>query len=89
MKVNDLLVWRNSGEAIEGSIPENIDVMSTEKILVPDIADSASFALDETGEYTFTSGYGITIKNNRAESPKYILVLQSQLGPKDGRMGGR
>ena len=36
--------------------PKNIEVMQTSKILVPDIADHASFALDETGEFAFTSG---------------------------------
>jgi hypothetical protein len=55
--------------------PKNIDVMHTTKILVPDIADHASFALDETGKYAFTSGYGITLKSIVAESPKYILGL--------------
>ena len=55
--------------------PKNIDVMRTAKILVPDIADRASFALDESGEYAFTSGYGITLKDTVAESPKYILGL--------------
>jgi hypothetical protein len=42
---------------------------------VPDIAARASFAMDELGEYTFTSGYGITFKNTIKESPKYILGL--------------
>jgi hypothetical protein len=55
--------------------PKNIDVMSTPKILVPDIADRASFALDEAGEYAFTSGYGITLKPNITEAPKYVLGL--------------
>ena len=55
--------------------PKNIDVMHTSKILVPDIADHASFSLDETGEYAFTSGYAITLKSSVAESPKYILGL--------------
>jgi hypothetical protein len=55
--------------------PKNIDVMSASKILVPDIADRASFALDETGKYAFTSGYGITFKGDVAESPKYVLGL--------------
>jgi hypothetical protein len=55
--------------------PKNIEVMRAEKILVPDIADNASFALDETGNYVFTSGYGITLKSHVAESPKYILGL--------------
>jgi len=55
--------------------PKNIDVMQTSKILVPDIADHASFALDEAGEYAFTSGYGIILKSSVVESPKYILGL--------------
>jgi hypothetical protein len=55
--------------------PKNIEVMNTRKILVPDIADRASFALDETGEYAFTSGYGIILKEKVIESPKYILGL--------------
>jgi len=54
---------------------QNIDLMLQPKILVPDIADRASFALDEAGEYAFTSGYGITFKSSVAESPKYILGL--------------
>ncbi len=49
--------------------------MKSPKIIVPDIADRSSFALDETGEYAFTSGYGIIIKDAIAESPKYILGL--------------
>lgn len=60
--------------------PKNIEVMKTPKILVPDIADRASFALDERGEYAFTSGYGIIFKGTVAESPKYILgLLNSRL----------
>jgi hypothetical protein len=55
--------------------PKNIDVMQNPKILVPDIADRASFALDESGDYAFTSGYGITLRPNVKESPKYILAL--------------
>ena len=55
--------------------PKNIEVMKTSKILVPDIADRASFALDERGEYAFTSGYGIILKGAVTESPKYLLGL--------------
>ena len=55
--------------------PKNIDVMQNPKILVPDIADRASFALDEGGDYAFTSGYGITMRPDVKESPKYILAL--------------
>jgi hypothetical protein len=60
--------------------PKNIEVMSTAKILVPDIVERASFALDEGGDYAFTSGYGITLKPVVAESPKYLLgLLNSQV----------
>ncbi len=59
---------------------QNIDLMLLPKILVPDIADGASFALDETGNYAFTSGYGITLKTKVQESPKYVLgLLNSKL----------
>ena len=59
---------------------QNVDLMLQPKILVPDIADRPSFALDETGQYAFTSGYGIVLKSSRAESPKYILgLLNSKL----------
>jgi hypothetical protein len=54
---------------------QNLDLMLSPKILVPDIADRASFALDESGEYAFTSGYGITLKSSVALSLKYILGL--------------
>ena len=55
--------------------PKNIELMKTPKILVPDIADRASFAFDEHGEYAFTSGYGITFKKDVSESIKYLLGL--------------
>jgi type I restriction-modification system DNA methylase subunit len=55
--------------------PKNIEVMASTKILVPDIADRASFALDEAGRYAFVSGYGIILKDDVAETPKYILGL--------------
>ena len=59
---------------------QNIELMKYPKILVPDIAIKASFALDERGEYAFTSGYGITLKNHVNESIKYILgLLNSKL----------
>jgi predicted type IV restriction endonuclease len=60
--------------------PKNIDVMAARKILVPDIADRAAFALDAEGEYAFTSGYGITLKPGVAESLEYLLgLLNSRL----------
>ena len=55
--------------------PKNIEVMATSKLLVPDIADRAAFALDQEGRYAFTSGYGITLKPSTAKSPKYVLGL--------------
>jgi type I restriction-modification system DNA methylase subunit len=60
--------------------PKNIEVMSSKKILIPDIADRASFALDEGGTYTFTSGYGIVLKEGIDFSENYILgLLNSKL----------
>ncbi|MHC5718246.1 MAG: Eco57I restriction-modification methylase domain-containing protein, partial [Nostoc sp.] len=55
--------------------PKNIELMKKSKILVPDIANRASFAWDEKGDYAFTSGYGILLKKNVQESIKYILAL--------------
>ncbi len=66
--------FRGSGWYAYGR-QQNIDLMLLPKILVPDIADHASFAFDETGKYAFTSGYGITLKESVPESPKYILGL--------------
>ncbi|MGH7976164.1 MAG: TaqI-like C-terminal specificity domain-containing protein, partial [Limisphaerales bacterium] len=54
--------------------------MSSSKIVVPDIANFASFAFDEAGEFAFTSGYGITLKADAKESPGYLLgLLNSRL----------
>ena len=59
---------------------QNIDLMLLPKILVPDIAERASFALDEKGEFAFTSGYGITLKPEVKVSPKFVLgLLNSKL----------
>lgn len=54
---------------------QNIELMFLQKILIPDIADRAAFSFDEQGVYSFTSGYGITLKKDVRESPKYILGL--------------
>jgi len=60
--------------------PKNLEVMGSAKLLVPDIADRAAFAFDEKGEFAFTSGYGITLKSELQESPKYLLgLLNSRL----------
>jgi type I restriction-modification system DNA methylase subunit len=55
--------------------PKNLEVMKACKILVPDIANRGSFALDELGEYSFTSGYGIILKSDLKESVKFVLGL--------------
>ncbi|MHB8793317.1 MAG: Eco57I restriction-modification methylase domain-containing protein [Thermoleophilia bacterium] len=61
--------------------PKNIDILGIEKILVPDIADKASFAFDASGDYAFTSGYAITLKDSVEESLKYFLgLLNSSVG---------
>lgn len=61
--------------------PKNIEIMTSKKILVPlDIARCASFAFDEGGQYAFTSGYGITLKESCPFSWHYLLgVLNSRL----------
>jgi hypothetical protein len=60
--------------------PKNLELMSSPKILVPDIAAHSSFAFDEGGEFAFASGYGITLKADAKESPAYLSgLLNSQL----------
>lgn len=60
--------------------PKNLEVMHSPKIMVPDIADRAAFALDEHGEFTFSSGYGLTFNSSMSESSKYVLgLLNSRL----------
>ncbi len=55
--------------------PKNIELMHNPKLLVPDIANCASFALDEFGNYAFTSGYAIVLREDIKESAEYILGL--------------
>lgn len=55
--------------------PKNIEIMHVPKILVPDIANQASFAFDRNGEYAFTSGYGVTLKTAIGISPLYLMGL--------------
>ncbi len=57
--------------------PKNIELMTTGKILVPDIASRASFAFDRAGQYAFTSGYGITLNPDVEEAPEYLLGLMN------------
>lgn len=55
-------------------------MMQQPKLLVPDIADRASFALDDRGIFAFTSGYGITLKPTTNLAPKFLLgLLNSRL----------
>jgi adenine-specific DNA-methyltransferase len=55
--------------------PKNLNVMLEPKLLVPDIADRACFALDENGDYAFTSGYGITFHDTVKHPLKFMLGL--------------
>ena len=57
--------------------PKNIDIMAQSKILVPDIANRAAFALDNHGEFHFTSGYAITLNVDNLMSQEYILGLMN------------
>jgi len=67
---------RMKGPAWYGYVyPKNVEIMSSPKILVPDIASGASFALDEQGLYAFVSGYALTLRDSVRESAKYILGL--------------
>lgn len=80
LKNKEYLLSRENGKKDNSNwygyiYPKNIELMKSPKILVPDIADRASFAMDEIGKYAFTSGYGITFKNTIKESSKYILGL--------------
>ena len=60
--------------------PKNLELMSSHKILVPDIAAHSSFAIDEAGEFAFASGYGITLKTDAKESVAYLSgLLNSRL----------
>jgi len=55
--------------------PKNLDQFGQPKIITPDIAPSSSFALDEFGEYTFVSGYGIVLDSSTAYDLRYMLAL--------------
>src|SRR5258708_36202664 len=49
--------------------------MMQPKLLVPDIADRASFAIDEAGVYAFSSGYAITFRHPTVHPLKFMLGL--------------
>jgi type I restriction-modification system DNA methylase subunit len=55
--------------------PKNLDQFGLSKIITPDIAPKSSFALDDEGNFTFVSGYGITLKPGSDYSLKFILAL--------------
>ena len=48
---------------------QNLDLFGIPRILVPDMMEHASFALDEEGSSAFVSGYGIIVK------PKHHSIL--------------
>jgi hypothetical protein len=60
--------------------PKNLEVMTSPKLLVPDITDKAAAAIDAEGVYAFTSGYGITLRPEVTERREYVLgLLNSRL----------
>lgn len=60
--------------------PKNLDVFGTPRIIVRDIIQYASFALDFRGEHAFVSGYGIVPKAPYSELLPYLLgLLNSRL----------
>jgi type I restriction-modification system DNA methylase subunit len=66
---------------------QNLSEMEQKKILTPSIANSASYTLDESGNYYFVGsggggggGYGITIKEESGLQYEYLLgLLNSKL----------
>jgi len=59
---------------------QNLDLVDSPKIVTPDIAPRAAFALDEEGQYALVSGYGITLPSGVPYSLKYVLgLLNSKL----------
>jgi len=55
--------------------PKNLDLFGTPRILVRDIIQSGSFALDPIGEHAFVSGYGIVLKDAYSNMLPYFLAL--------------
>ena len=59
---------------------QNLDLFGVPRIVVRDIVESASFALDAKGEFAFVSGYGITLKKPYKRMLPYLLgILNSRL----------
>ncbi|MBE9509072.1 MAG: N-6 DNA methylase, partial [Chloroflexi bacterium] len=60
--------------------PKNLDKFSSAKILTPDIAPDAAYALDSAGEFYLVSGYGISLKPSEQYAYPYVLgLLNSQV----------
>ena len=55
--------------------PKNIELMGQPKLLVPDVADRASFAADKSGSYAFVSGYALALADCVPESSDFVLAL--------------
>jgi type I restriction-modification system DNA methylase subunit len=58
---------------------QNIDLTLKPKILVPDIADHARFAVDPKGDYAFTSGYGIRVSGSILTQEALVSLLNSNV----------
>ena len=52
--------------------PKNLEIMASPKILVPDTANRAAFALDENGDYAFTS---LTFRTSRGHYSVIYLFI--------------
>lgn len=60
--------------------PKNLSLIDVPKILVPDIVEAPSFALDRKGGTAFVSGYAITIPKKTTIELAYLVgLLNSQL----------
>lgn len=57
--------------------PKNLEALGMPKILTPDIAPKAQFALDINGRFAFVSGYGIVLRDAKEEVLKYTLGLMN------------
>ena len=61
------------------SRPQNMQILFSKKILTPFNAFSASFAIDEKGDFVFSAGvsgaYGILLKKEVDISYEYLLAL--------------
>lgn len=52
--------------------PKNLEIIQTRKLLTRDIVDSLSFSYDLEGEFSFVTGYGLTLPD---DNYRYILGL--------------